>query len=120
MSPHLKFALPNRFSDIKYTAVTDSKATISAEEPSNADILRAVQKVSERVGKIETRLNFHFIGLLLLLGIMVWLHTDQNARISRVEARLETKIAALDIKIDRIEDSFAIQRNTACQCEKEN
>ena len=34
----------------------DSKANSRAEEPSNAEILRAVQKVSEKVGKIETAL----------------------------------------------------------------
>ena len=104
--------------------MTDSKAFPCAEEPSNADILQAIQKVSERVGKIETRLNFHFIGLILLLGIMVWLHTDQNARINRVEERLETKIDGveerLNAKIDRIETSFASLLNTACQCKKEN
>ena len=96
---------------------------MSENQPSNAEILRAVQKVNERVGKIETRLNFHFIGLILLLGIMVWLHTDQNARINRVEERLETKIDGmeerLNAKIDRIETSFASQPTSACQCEKE-
>ena len=63
-----------------------------------------------KVGKIETRLNFHFIGLILLLGIMVWLHTDQNARINRVEERI----------VSRLETVFANQPTTACQCEKEN
>lgn len=98
----------------------DSKAKKSAEEPTNADILRAVQKVSERVGKIETRLNFHFIGLGLLLTIMIWIHTDQNARINRVEARLETKIDGVEERIvSRLETVFANQLTTACQCEKE-
>ena len=106
---------------IFYMTDHDSKATDRAGEPSNADILQAVQKVSERVGKIETRLNFHFIGLILLLGIMVWLHTDQNARINRVEARLETKIDGVEARIvSRLETVFANQPTTACQCEKEN
>lgn len=109
---------------------------MSAEQPTSADILRELRKINKvgqikavlialktSVRKIETKLYYHLIGLVLLLGIMVWLHTAQNARISRVESRLEIKIDGveerLNAKIDRIETSFASHRNTACQCEKE-
>ncbi len=110
----------------------DSKATDMAGDSA---ILRELGKINNelgqikegqnvlqtKVGKIETRLNFHFIGLILLLGIMVWLHTDQNARINRVEARLETKIDGVEERIvSRLETVFANQPTTACQCEKEN
>ena len=76
-------------------------------------ILQELRQIKEgqndlriKVGKIETQLKYHLIGLGLLLTIMIWLHTDQNARISRMENRLDA--------------NFAIQRTTACQCEKEN
>ncbi len=77
-------------------------------------------------------MNFHLLGLGLMLGIMVWPHTDQNARISRMEARLETNMEA---KIDGVEwrlNDYAMTRRdavlaqlkayiygAACQCQEE-
>ena len=103
---------------------------MSAEQPTSADILRELRKINDEVGqikagqialqtsvgKIETKLYYHLIGLVLLLGIMVWLHTaqntkhnEQNDRITRVEERI----------VSRLEAVFANQPTTACQCEKE-
>ena len=85
---------------------------MSAEQPTNADISREfrqdIGEIKTSFGKIETKLNFHFIGFVLILGIMVWLHADQNARINRVEERI----------VSRLEISGSDYRNTACQCEK--
>ena len=96
--------------------------TMSAEQPTNADILQAVQKVSERAVKTETSISYikwiAIIGFSASIGVSTFLDQKQSSRISRVEARLDANIAALDAKIDRIEDGFAIHRNTACQCEK--
>ena len=39
-----------------YMPAHDLRAKNNAEEPSNAEILREIQKVNERVGKIETAL----------------------------------------------------------------
>ena len=50
------FCAKRCFLKIFYMTDHDSKAPRYAEGPTNADILQAVQKVSERVGKIETAL----------------------------------------------------------------
>ena len=95
---------------------------MSAEQPTNADILQAVQKVSERAVKTETSISYikwiAIIGFSASIGVAAFLDQKQSSRISRVEARLDANIAALDAKMDRIEDGFASHRNTACQCEK--
>lgn len=89
---------------------------MSAQQPTNADISREfrqdIGEIKTSFGKIETKLNFHFIGFVLLLGIMVWLHTDQNSRINRVEGRLEAKITALDAKIDGLEERIISRLET--------
>ena len=81
---------------------------MNAEQTGNADIFREfrqdIGEIKTSFGKIETKLNFHFIGFVMLLGIMVWLHADQNAGINRVEDRI----------VSRLETAIANQPNVAC------
>ena len=78
--------------------MSDSKAIASAEEPSNAEILRAVQKVSEKVDKIETAPygtgNPH--------GGLFGKFEALTAKVDGVESKLEGKIDDMDKNFDRM------------------
>ena len=77
---------------------------MSAEQPTNADILQAVQTVSERTIKTETAMTYikwiAVAGFSISIGATTYLDQKQSAR------------------LDRIEDAIANQRNTVCQCEE--
>ena len=90
---------------------------MSENQPSNAEILRELGKIKEgqndlriSVGKMETSMSYikwiAIIGFSASIAVATFLDQKQSAKISQVENRLDA--------------NFAIQRNTACQCEKEN
>ena len=109
----------------------DSKANAMAGEPSNAEILRELGKINNElgqiksdvgqlkndigqlktdVGQIKTWQKALTAGLAIVIAIAIFLHREQNDRITRVEERI----------VSRLETIFANQPTTACQCEKEN
>ena len=99
----------------------DETATARIEKKLDS-IEATVREINERALKTKTSMSYikwiAIIGFSASIGAATFLDQKQSDRISRVEARLDANIAALDAKIDRIEDGFAIHRNTACQCEK--
>ena len=78
--------------------MSDSKAIDSAGEPSNAEILRAVQKVSEKVEKIETALYGTGNPHGGLFGKFEALET----KIDGVDKTLTAKIDGMDKNFDRM------------------
>ena len=87
---------------------------MSAEQPTNADILQEIRQIKEgqtalqiSVAKIITWQRALTAGLVAagviatsIVGLIMFLHSEQTS------------------SINRLEDGFAIHRNTACQCEK--
>lgn len=76
----------------------DSKAPRYAEGPTNADILQAVQKVSERVGKIETALYGTGNPHGGLCG-------EFEALTTKVDG-MDKKLAVLSTKVDGMDKNF--------------
>ena len=94
----------------------DSKTSFPADEPSNADILRAVKKVSEsqtalqtKVDNIETALygtgNPHG-GLIQQFAVLSTkvdgVEKTLTAKIEGVESKLEAKIDSVEKTLNRI------------------
>ena len=63
-----------------------------------------------KVASIGTWQKALTAGIAIAIGMAVFLHNEQNDRITRVEERI----------VSRLENIFANQPTTACQCEKEN
>ena len=82
---------------------------MSENQPSNAEILQAVQKVSKRVEKIETALygtgNPHgglFERFAALEGKVDGMEKTLTAKIDGVESKLEAKIDGVNEKFDKM------------------
>lgn len=75
---------------------------MSANQPSNAEILQAVQKVSERVGKIETALygtgNPH--------GGLFGKFEALDGKVTALDAKFEGKFTALSSEIKGVEKTL--------------
>lgn len=100
--------------------MTESKATDMAGDSA---ILRELGKINSGlgqiksdvgqlktdVGQIKTWQKALTAGLGIVIAIALFLHNEQNDRITRVEERI----------VSRLEAVFVNQPTTACQCEKE-
>ena len=96
---------------------------MSANQPTDAEILREIRQIKSDVGQIkegQTALQISVAQIVTwqkaltaglvaagviatsIVGLIMFLHSEQTA------------------SINRLEDGFASQRTTACQCEKEN
>ena len=60
------------------------------------------------IAKIITWQKALTAGIAIAIGIAIFLHNEQSARITRVEERI----------VSRLEAVFASQRNTTCQCDE--
>ena len=97
---------------------------MSENQPSESEILRELRQINNELGQLkegQTALQTSVAsigtwqkaltaGLAIVIAIALFLHREQNDRITRVEERI----------VNRLETIFANQPTTACQCEKEN
>ena len=71
------------------------------------------------VAKILTWQKALTAGIAIAIGIAIFLHNEQNARITRVQADLNARITRVEERIvNRLEAVFANLPNTTCQCDE--
>ena len=71
------------------------------------------------VAKILTWQKALTAGIAIAIGIAIFLHNEQNARITRVQADLNARITRVEERIvSRLEAVFANLPNTTCQCDE--
>ena len=75
--------------------------------------------ISASIAKIIAWQKALTAGIAIAIGIAIFLHNEQSARITRVEAEQSARITRVEERIvNRLEAVFANQPTLACQCDK--
>ncbi len=71
------------------------------------------------IAKILTWQKALTAGIAIAIGIAIFLHNEQSARITRSQADINARITRVEERIvSRLEAVFANLQNTTCQCDE--